>query len=230
MDNNIENINIENSGKKSDKSSKILIWALSIITLLLAGSLIWLYFMNNDSNLAKSGLKNANGKISELQTKINDLSIQVDTTKRNLIKERTTNEMLQHENDSMREIFPILIKKLEVANADGGGRAISAYGKDIVASSSMYLMPRITYHGFLTGETIELKVRLYGADGKCVTGDSSPDSFSYTYKINPVRPGDNTLSLSGWGGGDRGHFAKGVYRYEVWYEDMCLKAVTFNLK
>lgn len=230
MDYNTENIDIENGGKKSRKSSKILIGALSVLSLLLAGSLVWLYFMSNDSNVAKSGLKNANGKISELQTKINSLNIEVDTTKRNLNKERATNEMLQHENDSLRELFPIYIKKLEVANADGGGRAISPYGKDIVAASSMYLMPRITYHAFLPGETIELKVRLYGADGKCVTGDSSPDGFSYTYKINPVMPGDNTLSLSGWGGGDRGHFARGMYRYEVWYEDMCLKAVTFNLK
>ena len=43
-------------------------------------------------------------------------------------------------------------------------------------------------------------------------------------------PGENTLSLSGWGGADRGHFSPGTYRYEVWYDDMCLKAVTFKLR
>lgn len=230
MESNTENINIETEGKKSKKSSKFVVWALSVLSLLLAGSLVWLYFISNDSNVAKSGLKNANGKIVELQTQIDNLKIELDTTRRNLNKEKLANDNLLHENDSLRQIFPIYIRKLEVANADGGGHAISPYGKDIVASSSMYLMPRITYYAFLPGEKIELKVRLYDADGKCVTGNSSPDGFSYVYKLNPILPGENTLSLSGWGGADRGHFVRGTYRYEVWYEDMCLKSVTFNLK
>ena len=102
--------------------------------------------------------------------------------------------------------------------------------KDIVLiyySKPKYILARVIG---LPGEKIELKVRLYDADGKCVTGNSSPDGFSYVYKLNPILPGENTLSLSGWGGADRGHFVRGTYRYEVWYEDMCLKSVTFNLK
>ena len=45
-----------------------------------------------------------------------------------------------------------------------------------------------------------------------------------------VYPTDNVVSLKGWGGSDRGHFLPGTYRYEVWYNDMCFKAVTFKLK
>ena len=32
------------------------------------------------------------------------------------------------------------------------------------------------------------------------------------------------------GGADKGHFKPGTYRYEVWYNDMCLKQCVFRLK
>ena len=89
-----------------------MVWALSVLSLLLAGSLVWLYFISNDSNVAKSGLKNANGKIVALQTQIDNLKIELDTTRRNLNKEKLANDNLLHENDSLRQIFPIYIRKL----------------------------------------------------------------------------------------------------------------------
>lgn len=220
--------NIDNVEKK--KSGKFMKILSLVLFLLLAGSAAWIYHITNDTDVAKSGLKNANSKISDMQGELSNLKIELDTTARNLKQERTANEGLKKENDSLRSIFPIFIRKIEVANADGSGHSISGYGKDIVASTSMYLMPRITYYAFKPGENIEIFVRLYGADGKCVTGNSSPEGYSYSYKINPILPGENTLALSGWGGADKGHFSPGTYRYEVWYDDMCLKSVTFKLK
>ena len=202
----------------------------ALLMLLLAGSIAAAYFLFRDSDTAKAGLKNANGQIAKLQKQVNDLRTELDTTIINLNRERTTRSKIQHDLDTLKTMYPIHVTKLEVANADGRGNSISAFGKDISASSSMYLMPRVTYLGLKVGEPLELMVRLYDSEGKLVTGATSPKGYSYSCKINTVMPGENAVSLSGWGGADRGHFKAGTYRYEVWYDDMCLKQCVFNLK
>lgn len=215
------------SSRKKGRGARILI---ALLFLLLAASVAAGYFLFKDSGTAKAGLKDANGQIAALQKEINDLKTQLDTTTQNLYRERSARAKLQYDNDTLKTLFPLHVTTLEVANADGRGNSISAYGKDISASSSMYLMPRITYMGLKVGETIELMVRLYDKDGKLVTGSNSPDGYSYSCKIGPIMPNENTVALSGWGGADKGHFKPGNYRYEVWYNDMCLKQCVFRLK
>lgn len=213
--------------RKGKRGSKILV---ALLCMLLVGSLAAGYFLLKDSDTAKAGLKDANGQISALQKEVNELKTQLDTTSQNLYRERSARAKLQYENDTLKTLYPLHITTLEVANADGRGNSISSYGKDISASSSMYLMPRITYMGLKVGETIELMVRLYDHENKLVTGANSPAGYSFSCKVGPIMPNENTVSLSGWGGADKGHFKPGTYRYEVWYNDMCLKQCVFRLK
>lgn len=234
MDNNTELIesNEVPEKKKRSKSTKFFGVLSALLALALAASFMWIHHITNTKNAADMGLKNANGQISEKQSQLTDLKFQLDTTSESLKKERISKEVLIKENDSLRTLFPIYIKKLEVANADGSGKAISQYGKDISAASSMYLLPQITYYGFKPGEKLELQVKLYNPGGNIVLGNESPKdgSYSYTYTINSVFPSDNVVALKGWGGSDKGHFSAGTYRYEIWYNDMCFKSVTFKLK
>ncbi|MBR5639905.1 MAG: hypothetical protein IKW83_09095 [Muribaculaceae bacterium] len=220
--------------KKKRRKLPIFLGVLvALLALALAASWVRIHHITNHKNAADMGLKNATGQISEKQSQLTDLKMQLDTTTQALKKERTAKEMLIKENDSLRTLFPIYIMKLEVANADGNGNAISQFGKDISAASSMYLLPQITYCGFKLGEKVDLQVKLYNPDGDIVLGTESPkdESYSYTFTINSVQSSNKVLlNLKGWGGPDKGHFPPGVYRYEVWYNDMCLKAVTFKLK
>lgn len=218
--------------KKRSKSTVFLSVMVALLALALAASLVWNHHITNTKNAADMGLKNANGQISQKQSQLTDLKFQLDTTAENLKRERIAKQTLIRENDSLRTLFPIYIKKLEVANADGSGNAITPYGSDISAASSMYLLPRITYYGFKPNEKVELQVKLYNPQGNMVLGNESPKdgSYSYTYTINSVLPLDNVLGLKGWGGSDKGHFSPGMYRYEIWHNDMCLKAVSFKLK
>lgn len=218
--------------KKRRKLPVFLGMLAALLALALAASWVWIHHISNNNDAANMGLKNANGQVSSLQSRISNLNLQLDTTTQALKKERISNEVLAKENDSLRTLFPIYIKKLEVANADGSGKPISQYGRDIVAATSMYLLPQITYYGFKPGEKVELQVKLYNPDGNLVLGSESPKdgSCSYTFTINTVYPSDNVVGLKGWGGSDKGHFPAGTYRYEIWYNDMCFKAVTFKLK
>lgn len=233
MDNETEIIgDNEKLRKKGRKLTKFL-WALSaLLAVALAASWVWIHHINTNKDAANMGLKNANEQVSALKSKISNLNLQLDTTSQALKKQRLANEVLTKENDSLRSLFPIYIKKLEVANADGSGSAITTFGSDISAASSMYLLPRITYYGFSPGEKVELHVKLYNPNGNIVLGNESPKdgSYSYSYTINSVFPSDNVVSLKGWGGSDKGHFSPGTYRYEIWCDDMCFKAVTFKLK
>ena len=126
-------------------------------------------------------------------------------------------------------MFPLYITDMQVGNADANGRIITPYGSKISASSSMYLMPRIKYVGLKPGLKVELMVRLYDNQGHLVTGNTSPAGYSFANKIDPIELNENILSLSGWGGGDKGHFERGTYRYEVWLGDRCLKQLVFTL-
>lgn len=227
MNNELENIDYSGSLDKKKNRGKIVMW---ILLFLLLASIAGILLLFHDSGSAHKGLKNAKGKISKLEAQVLSLRTELDTTTINLRKQKSMNERLQLELDTLRTLYPIYITKLEVANADNHGNAISSFGKTISASSSMYLMPRITYWGLKVGEKITLYVRLYDNEDKLVTGSSSPKGYSYDCKIDPILPNENMLSLSGWGGGDKGHFRAGSYRYEVWYEDICLKQHVFTLK
>ena len=217
--------------KKRSKLTSFLGALVVLLALALAASLIWIHYISNNKNAADMGLKNANGQVAALQSQVTNLNFQLDTTSQALKKERISMESLAKENDSLRTLFPIYIKTLEVANADGSGQPVCSFGSDILASSSMYLLPRIKYYGFKPGEKLDLQVKLYNPDGNIVLGSESPKdgSYSYSYTIPTVYPSDNVESLKGWGGSDKGHFSPGTYRFEIWHDDMCFKAVTFKL-
>ncbi len=202
--------------------------AAIVLALLLLASLAGAYFLHQDSDNAKAGLKDAKNQISQLQKENAMLKIELDTTKVSLRREKELRERYELECDSIKTMFPIYITEMEVNNADGSGKVVG--GGDIVAANSMYLMPRIKYMGLKPGTKAELLVRLYDNEDKLVTGSSSPAGYSYSFKIDPVEPGVSTMSLSGWGGADRGHFKAGTYRYEVWMGDMCLKQKSFTLR
>ena len=229
MDDELKNIDY-NDSQPSKKRGKWSRFFITLLTTLLVGSIAAGLFLFQDSDSAKAGLRKAKKQISSLNKQVNSLQTENDTLSLNLQREKVIRTRLQQESDTLRSLFPMHIAKMEVANADGNGNTISAYGKSISASSSMYLMPRITYWGLKVGDKITLNVRLYDNEGKLVTGSTSPDGYSYSCKVEPIQPNMNTLSLSGWGGADKGHFKPGTYRYEVWYEDICLKQLVFTLK
>lgn len=225
MENSNDNINSSKAKKRVRGGTKVAI----VLALLLAASLAGAYWLLKDSDVAKSDLRSANKQISELQKENAMLKIELDTTKVNLRREREVRARIEHENDTLKTMFPLYITDMQVGNADANGRITIPYGSKISASSSMYLMPRIKYVGLKPGVKVELMVRLYDKDGHLVTGNSSPAGYSFSNKIDPLELNENVMSLSGWGGADRGHFDPGTYRYEVWLGDMCLRQLQFNL-
>lgn len=124
--------------------------------------------------------------------------------------------------------YPLIISAIEIANIYKGGSIETDYGNTLYSGNTMYLKPKITYYGISSGTKV-LKVKWFKPDGSMSTGTSSPYGFSQSDSHYIYTGPDNTITMSGWGNEDKGHWRSGTYRIEVWYENTCLKSKTFTI-
>lgn len=124
--------------------------------------------------------------------------------------------------------YPIIIKDIEIANVTYNGDVQTNYGNMIYSYNTMYLQPRIEYTGLTSGYKT-IKVKWYNPDGTIRSGSSSPSGFSQSQSMYVLSGDNNTSTLSGWGNSNKGHWQRGTYRIEIWYENTCLKSKTFTI-
>lgn len=123
---------------------------------------------------------------------------------------------------------PLLITEVKMGNTYKDGNIQTDFGNRIYSSSSMYLTPQITAYGFKDGE-IELNIKLYSMNGIQRRGESSPQGYTYTAKVQCSKNSSATCRLSGWGSDTSGHWNSDTYRIEIWYKDICLKKHDFTI-
>ena len=94
MDNEQDNIeyNGGDAPRKKGRGAKIL---NALLILLLMASWAGGYYLFKDSGTAKAGLKDANGKVAELQRKNNALRSELDTTALSLKRDMFTFQAMQ---------------------------------------------------------------------------------------------------------------------------------------
>ena len=124
--------------------------------------------------------------------------------------------------------YPIIITDIEIANINANGDIQTNFGNTIYSYNTMYLHPRIEYTGLISGYKT-IKVKWYNPDGTIRSGSSSPSGFSYSESMYVLSGDNNTSTLSGWGNSNKGHWQRGTYRIEIWYENTCLKSKTFTI-
>lgn len=173
-------------------------------------------------------IKQKNSEIKLLNT---NLTAYKDSLKLSLERNDELSDKLSEQESkfySIKNTFPINITNIEIGNTYYDRTPETDYGGTIHSSNTMYLAPRITYTGINTGRSINLKIKWYTPSGAISTGDSSPSGFSQQESLY-VYSGSNTEKLRGWGNKTKGHWGKGTYRIEIWYENICLKAKTFTI-
>lgn len=172
-------------------------------------------------------IENKNQTISTLNTKNKEQETTIAKLQKDNYNLLKTKKELSDINNQLKNKLPLIIKDIEIANADNNGNIDTDYGRKIYGSRTMYFQPRIKYIGFIS-ENKTLKVKWYTPDGSLSTGNSSPEGFSQS-ETYYIKTESNTLTLRGWGNKNKGHWKKGTYRIEIWYEDICLKAKTFTV-
>lgn len=123
---------------------------------------------------------------------------------------------------------PLIVTDIKIGNTYYNGTVQTEFGDRIYDYNTMYLTPKISYVGLVSG-TKELKVKWYHPNGILSRGDSTLDDFSQTGNEYNINKGSNVLTLLGWGNENKGHWSRGIYRIEIWYLNTCLKAQTFEI-
>ena len=213
-----------NKIKLQKKQIKLVAWLFAI----LVGFALIMWNVISDKN---KNLKLQIGEINSLTNINKDYSdsISIMNSNLNTIKDnynKRENEFLKFKQ-FVGEKFPLIIDTIKIANTDSEGNIKSEYGNIIYASNSMYISPKVVYKGIISG-IVELKVKFYTPDGKLSVATSAPNGYSYSDKVF-VNLGENELYLSGYGNSVAGTWGSGLYKYEIWYNDICLKQITFRL-
>ena len=186
-------------------------WIVFLVLLLLISNGTFLYLYNEAVNSQEYWERRVRSSESELSDINEELS------------------SLQSENETLRQYaLPIVVNSIQIGNVDYDGNIETEYGNTIYDYKTMYLKPKIAYYGVTKiGSSITLYSKLF-KNGVLSTGTSSPSGYSNSFTLN-VNSGSNISYGSGWGNKERGHWSSGQYRYELWYNGMCLKAVDFTI-
>ena len=141
-------------------------------------------------------------------------------------KKRDLNELNSYFSD-----IPFVIIDVQVANTDKDGTIETDYGYRIYSSNTMYLQPKIKYIGLSSGNR-KLRVKLFDSYGNLSKGTyqnkPSPDDCSYADDFY-FSKGKNECNLVGWGNKNKGHWQRGEYRFEIWYNNKCQYSKSFTI-
>lgn len=225
-----ENSNLKEENRKIRQQKKQFKNVILLICVVI-GCAIGLFFLYGNLNNTQSMLSDANNTITAKNSIIKNKNEFIQNQKNSIdalnAELNTERNKMSDFKDKVGSFMPIIITDIQIANTYSGGDIETDYGNTIYSSSTMYLKPKITYTGIKTGEDIDLNVKFYTPSGMS-TGPNSPYGYSYSTSIY-VYSGENTKSLTGWGGVSRGHWRSGTYRFEIWYDDVCLKSKTFTV-
>lgn len=110
------------------------------------------------------------------------------------------------------------ISSISFANTDKDGKIISDYGQTLYDGKVQYLKPKIYYNGkYSSNQDVVLYVRYFKSSGGLVAGTSSPIGFSYKESVT-IRPGSNSLTLSGFGNEAATNYKEGTCKVEIWID------------
>lgn len=110
------------------------------------------------------------------------------------------------------------INNIIFANTDTDGNILSDYGKPLYADKVQYLKPKIYYHGKYSSEQeASINVRYINSAGKLVRGSSSPVGFSFKQSVT-IKPGSNSITLSGFGNTAATNYKEGICNVEIWLD------------
>lgn len=186
-------------------------WIVFLFLLLLASSGAAVYFYNeyiSDQAYWESRVRSSESDLSDIKGELSSLKAENETLK--------------------KYALPIVVNNIQIGNVDYDGNIDTEYGNTIYDYKTMYLKPKISYFGVTKiGSSITLYSKFF-KNGVLSTGTSSPSGYSTSFTLT-VNKGTNIAYGGGWGNKERGHWSSGQYRYELWYNGMCLKALDFTI-
>lgn len=198
----------------TSSSSNTSLWVF-LILLIITTIILGISLANSFEDLEREQRKHTN-----LEKQIKELESVLQQKKKDL------NELNSYFSD-----IPFIITDVQVANTYKDGTIETNYGYRIYNSNTMYLKPKIKYIGLSSGYR-KLRVKLYDSYGNLSKGtyqnNPSPDDCSYADDFY-LSKGKNEHNLVGWGNENKGHWQRGEYRFEIWYNNKCQYSKSFTI-
>lgn len=124
----------------------------------------------------------------------------------------------------------IRINGISFSNQNNVGTIITDFGESLYEGEVQYITPKINYTGlYSTEQNVALYYKYFQPSGSMITGDSSP--LCYSTKENVVvKPGTNSLKLTGWGSSSGKIYKEGQHKFEIWLDGEKIYETTFEVK
>lgn len=110
------------------------------------------------------------------------------------------------------------ISSISFASTDKDRNIISDYGQPLIEGKVQYLKPKIYYYGkYSNNQEVTLYIRYFKSNGELVSGNSSPIGFSFKENVT-IKPGSNSVILSGFGNEAATNYKEGNCKVEIWLD------------
>ena len=134
---------------------------------------------------------------------------------------------LQQKFDDLRERFPLIITRIELANTTDSRDIIDNFGNRLYRSRLKFLSPKIYFKNYLKeSKTFDFEIRYIDKWGKMeynhTTGEI-PKSKDY------ISTTDENKLLTGWGNKSGGSWKSGRWTIEIWHDGVCLGSEKFTI-
>lgn len=124
----------------------------------------------------------------------------------------------------------VKITNVSFANQMKDGTIINDYGSSLYEGDIQYIAPKLYYNGlYSNNQNVSLYYKIFYPTGSMMSGTSSP--LCYTSKQDVViKPGSNTLVLSGYGSTSTAVYKAGEHKVEYWLDGEKIYETKFNVK
>lgn len=222
--------NLENEIESLKRQKKQYRWVISL-SLLVAAALVAIVLFNQNVNELNYTLNKREASIDSLHIvishknkTISDQEEIISRKDRELKNMKSELASVQSSLNDLSQYTPLIVSDITMKNEGEN------YGETIYSRNTTYLYPRLKVYG-LRDQTITLYVKFYTPNGLS-TGSGkwqSPPGYTYKNDVTIEKNRQTMLYMLGWGGKNKGHWQKGAYRIEIWYNNSCLKSKTFTI-
>ncbi len=142
------------------------------------------------------------------------------------IEETVSNYYNEHSKGTVSA--PFTVSSVSIANADQNKNIITPYENKIYSYKTQYIQPKL-YIDTKQAGIYDIFVKFYTPNGlSTASNGSSPTGYSYKNSIT-LSTGFDSYEMIGWGGSDSGHWTKGNYRIEFYYNGEIIAQKTFTI-
>jgi hypothetical protein len=110
---------------------------------------------------------------------------------------------------------------MEVGNSNQYNKWIKKPGSLLKASEIQYLKPVFIYDSPGTS-FLAFSIKIKDPAGTVVSGEGSPEGFSYLCRYQVTRGTSLRFDPGGFGSARGGFYSPGTWTIELWYKDFCL--------